>query len=58
MIKIQRRMTDKAQKAVESLQKAKSKGSTYNTEEVNAALREMFHGKCYICENKKLHLIR
>lgn len=54
MIKIQRRMTDKAQKAVESLQKAKSKGSTYNTEEVNAALREMFHGKCYICENKKI----
>lgn len=54
MIKIQRRMTEKAQKAVESLQKAKSKGSTYNTEEVNAALREMFHGKCYICENKEI----
>lgn len=47
-------MTDKAQKAIESLQKAKLRDSTYNTPEVNAALREMFHGKCYICENKKI----
>lgn len=53
MIKIERRMTDKAQKAIRSLQDAKAKGSTYNTPEVNAALQEMFHGKCYICENKQ-----
>ncbi len=54
MIKIERKMTEKAQKAVESLQKAKAKGGSYNIEAVNAALREMFHGKCYICENKKI----
>lgn len=54
MIKIERKMTEKAQKAIESLQKAKMKNSTYNTREVNAALQEMFHGKCYICENKQI----
>lgn len=54
MIRIQRKMTDKAQKAIVSLQQAKLRGSTYNTPEVNSALREMFHGKCYICENKKI----
>lgn len=53
MIKIERRMTDKAQKAIESLRQAKLKGSTYNTEEVNAALEEAFHSKCYICENNQ-----
>lgn len=54
MIKIERKMTDKAQKAIASLQKAKRENSTYNTPEVNAALQEMFHGKCYICENKEI----
>lgn len=53
MIKIERKMTDKTQKAIASLQKAKIQNSTYNTPEVNAALREVFHGKCYICENKQ-----
>lgn len=54
MIKVERKMTDKAQKAIESLQEAKTKNSTYNTPEVNSALRELFHGKCYICENKQV----
>lgn len=36
------------------MQKAKASKSTYNTPEVNAALLEMFHGKCYICENKQI----
>lgn len=54
MIYVERKMTNKAQKAIESLQKAKSNNSTYNTDEVNAALREIFHGKCYICENKQV----
>ncbi len=53
MIKIERKETEKARKAVQSLQKAKSSKSSYNTPEVNAALREMFHGKCYLCENKE-----
>lgn len=54
MIKVERKLTSKAQKAIESLQKAKVKNSSYNTEEVNIALREMFYGKCYICENKEI----
>lgn len=54
MIKVERRMTDKAQRAIESLEKAKIKKGTYNTPEVNAALQEMFHGKCYLCENKQI----
>lgn len=54
MIKIERKTTEKAKKAIESLQKEKSRGGTYNTPEVNAALQEMFHGKCYICENKEI----
>lgn len=52
MIRIERRQTDKADLAIKDLQKAKAKHITYNTENVNAALHEIFHGKCYICENK------
>lgn len=52
MIKVERKLTEKAKKAVESLQNAKAKNGPYNTPQVNAALREMFHGKCYICENR------
>ncbi|MDE7424635.1 MAG: HNH endonuclease [Lachnospiraceae bacterium] len=54
MIRVERKITEKAKKAIESLQKAKSKNNTYNTQEVNVALKEMFHGKCYICENKEI----
>lgn len=53
MIRVERKRTDKAQKAIEALEKARKTDSGYNTPEVNAALREMFHGKCYICENKE-----
>ena len=52
MIQIERKRRNKSQKAVASLEKAKEKNTTYNTQEVNSALQEMFHGKCYICENK------
>lgn len=54
MIKIERKETDKTKLAVEVLKVAKEKGGTYNTEEVNAALNEIFHGKCYICEGKDI----
>ena len=47
MIKFSRNDTDKARAAVRSLCKAKASNTTYNTPEVNAALVEMFHGKCY-----------
>lgn len=50
MIKIERKTTEKSEKAVESLKNAEEKGSTYNTKEVMSALFETFHGKCYICE--------
>lgn len=53
MIKIKRKNTDKARQAVVDLEKAKQSGSTYNTENVNQALREIFHRKCYICEYKQ-----
>ena len=48
MIKIERKDTEKTRQAVEDLKKAKQSGSSYNTESVNHALREVFHGKCYI----------
>lgn len=54
MIQVKRKVTGKSQKAIESLQKEKMKNGSYNTQEVNAALKEMFHGKCYICENKQI----
>lgn len=53
MIKIERMDNDKTRNAVISLQDAKRKGASYNTPEVNRALYEIFHGKCYICENKE-----
>lgn len=53
MIKFERKDTKKAQQAKEALQVAKQRKSTYNVPEVNAALVEMFYGKCYICENKE-----
>lgn len=54
MIRIERKMTEKAQRAIASLGEAKRRNTTYNTPEVTAALREMFHGKCYICENRDI----
>ena len=54
MIKIERKTTVKSEKAIESLEKAKQSNASYNTPEVNAALQEMFHKKCYICENNNI----
>lgn len=54
MIKVERKETEKAKRAVNSLAAEKTKNGAYNTPEVNEALREMFHGKCYICENKQI----
>lgn len=53
MIRYNRNDTEKARMAVEALKKAKASNGSCNTPEVNAALAEMFHGKCYICENKE-----
>ena len=54
MIRYSRIDTDRARAAVKSLEKAKASNGSYNTPEVNKALAEMFHGKCYICENKQI----
>ena len=54
MITVERKRTEKANEAIESLKREKAKNGSYNTPEVNAALKEMFHGKCYICENKQI----
>lgn len=54
MIKVERKITEKSKKAEDSLKREKLKNGPYNTPEVNAALKEMFHGKCYICENKQI----
>lgn len=54
MIKVERKKTEKAKKAIDSLKTEKAKNGSYNIPEVNAALREMFHGKCYICENRQI----
>lgn len=53
MIRYERLDTEKARAAEKSLEEAKASNKSYNTPEVNAALMEMFHGKCYICENKE-----
>ena len=52
MIKINRVETEQTRCAEEDLRLAKENGTTYNTKNVNIALREVFHNKCYICENK------
>ena len=53
MVKIERIENEQTKKAILLLEEAKRKGTTYNTPEVNKALYGMFHGKCYICENKE-----
>ena len=53
MIKIERKETEKTKQAIADLQKASETEGDYNTESVNQALKEIFHGKCYICENKQ-----
>lgn len=53
MVKIERKDTNKTRQAIQSLNRKKNKASgKYNTSEVFEALTEIFHGKCYICEDK------
>ena len=54
MVKYKRESTELAKKAQLSLEKEKRAGETYNTKEVFDVLKEMFHNKCYICENKNI----
>ena len=46
MIKVTRVLSRRAQKAIQALETAKKQNGTYNLPEVNAALQEIFHGKC------------
>ena len=50
MVRFDRLDTEKSRAAVRSLAEAQKINRDSNTPEVFAALREMFHGKCYICE--------
>ena len=53
MVKIERTNGEKAKIAIISLEKERNKESgTYNTLDVFDALNEMFHGKCYLCEQR------
>ena len=53
MVRIERKLTKLVNEAIISLEKQKTlKEGTHNTPEVNAALQEIFHQKCYICENQ------
>ena len=54
MVKIERKDTDKARQAIQSLASEELKISgKCNTPEVVEALEETFHGKCYICESEQ-----
>ena len=52
MIRIKRKDTAQTQLAIKDLEEASQRGNSYNTENVNRALKAVFYGKCYICENK------
>lgn len=58
MIKVERKQTENVKLAEADLRQAKEKKSQYNTENVNLALMEIFHGKCYICESKSITSIQ
>ncbi len=47
MIKVERKSSEKAEKAIESLRREKARSGSYNTPEVNA-IKENVSGKCYI----------
>ena len=53
MVRIERVENEKTKAAILSLEEARKNGTTYNTPAVNRALYEIFHGKCYLCENKE-----
>lgn len=54
MIRVRRIDTPTARVAIRALEAAKENDRGYNMPEVNAALTEMFRGKCYICENDNI----
>lgn len=55
MVRFERTENELSKAAIASLANEKQKVSgTYNTEEVNTALQDMFYGKCYLCEDKGL----
>lgn len=58
MIKIERRETEKTKQAIADLQKASESGSTYNTESVNQALKEIFYGNVIFVKIKQQLLIK
>ena len=54
MVRIERKDSAASKLAIRSLEKEKVKANgKYNTDAVVTALRETFHGKCYLCEGKE-----
>ena len=55
VVRYERTANELSQEAIASLAREKSKANgTCNTEEVNAALQDIFYGKCYLCESNNL----
>ena len=53
MVKIERTNGENAKIAVASLEKEKQKkNGNYNAPEIFDAINEIFHGKCYLCEQR------
>ena len=58
MIKIERKETPHTQEAMDDLQEACNTGRSYNTEHVNQALQEVFHGNVIFAKTKRQHPIK
>ena len=58
MVKIERTNGENAKIAVASLEKEKQKkNGNYNAPEIFDAINEIFHGKCYLCEQRGFYQV-
>lgn len=57
MVRFERNTSEKVEQAITTLTRAKRVNASYNTCEVLYALKEVFHGKCYICETRGIEAI-
>lgn len=58
MVKIERTNGENAKIAIASLEKEKQKkNGNYNASEIFDAINEIFHGKCYLCEQRGFYQV-
>ena len=58
MVKIERTNGENAKIAIASLEKEKQKkNGDYNASEIFDAINEIFHGKCYLCEQRGFYQV-